>query len=89
MGPRLRTDLNATGVELLLTDLDAALTFLDVAEVTGIEETARRNHHNARRAYDTVLHLLQNLRPTAEQQQLIDQKLAVLRARLEAVGQTF
>ena len=65
------------------------MTFMDVAEVTGIEETALRNQANARRAYDTVLRLLLNVQPTPEQQRKIEETLRVLRTRLQAVGQEF
>jgi hypothetical protein len=49
------------GVEFLLVDLDVGMTFLDVAEASRIEETKHRNRNNARKAYDTVLHLLEQL----------------------------
>jgi hypothetical protein len=32
-----------TGAEFLLTDLDLALTFMDVAATSGVEETKERN----------------------------------------------
>ena len=57
-----------------------------MAAATRIEETARRNHLNARNAYETVLYLLRNLKPNADQQNAINQKLADLKARLQAVA---
>jgi len=39
----------------LLTDLDLAMTFLDLAAASRNPETSQRNHKNARKAYDTVL----------------------------------
>jgi hypothetical protein len=87
--PLTRSDLNASGIELVLTDLDTAMTFLNVAEVTRIPETAVRNHENARHAYDTVLRLLRHLHPTPEQQRTIEEKLSVLKTRLRAAGQQF
>jgi hypothetical protein len=74
------------GVDFLIVDLDTALTFMDVADTTTIDETARRNHKNARKAYDTVLRLLRDLRPTRDQRKIIEDKLMLLRARLEAAG---
>jgi hypothetical protein len=83
------SDLNQTGVNFLLIDLDLALTFMDVARTTRSDDTARRNHNNARKAYDTVLHLLETLDPTASERQVIDAKLAILKTRLQAAGQRF
>ena len=83
------SDLNQSGVSFLLTDLDLAMTFMDVADASRTEETTRRNHTNARTAYDTVLHLLEKLSPNADQRQAIDAKLASLKKRLHAVGQQF
>ena len=83
------SDLSQSGVSFLLTDLDLAMTFMDVADASRIEETTRRNHTNARTAYDTVLHLLEKLSPNADQRQAIDAQLTILKTRLEAIGQQF
>jgi hypothetical protein len=83
------SDLNQSGVSFLLTDLDLAMTFMDVADASRTEETTRRNHTNARTAYDTVLHLLEKLTPNADQRQAIDAQLTILKTRLEAIGQQF
>ena len=82
-------DLNQSGVQFLLVDLDLAMTMMDTAEATRLEDTKHRNHKNARTAYDSVLHLLEKLEPDAEQREAIDAKLARLKTRLEAVGQQF
>ena len=83
------SDLNQSGVSFLLTDLDLAMTFMDVADASRVEETTRRNHTNARTAYDTVVHLLEKLTPNADQRQAIDAQLTILKTRLEAIGQQF
>lgn len=83
------SDLNNTGVEFVLIDLDLALTLMDVADVSSTEETILRNHASARIAYDSVLRLLRILTPDMLQQQNIDGKLAILKKRLLAVGQQF
>jgi hypothetical protein len=88
MGGRFR-EINRNGVNFLLTDLDLALTFMDISETTHSEETAQRNHNNGRKAYDTVLHLLDRLVPSPSERQAIDAKLAILKTRLQAVGQQF
>src|SRR5947209_3360781 len=67
---------HAARIDFLLTHLDVALAFMEVAAAIRIEETTRRNHLNARNAYETVLYLLRNLKPNADQQNAINQKLA-------------
>ena len=74
-------------IDFLLVDLDIALTFMDVARTTEFRDTAERNHGNAKAAYNTVLAKLPEVRPTRAQRVQLEQKLAVLRGRLEAVGQ--
>jgi hypothetical protein len=85
----LGEDADRTGTELLLTDLDLGLTFMDVADTTGIQENVLRNHRNARRAYDAVLVLLAKLRLRRADRQAVEAKLALLRARLEGAGYQF
>jgi hypothetical protein len=85
----LLADLNDRLVQLVLTDLDLSLTFMDVAEVTHVQEKACRNHKHARIVYDTAVRLLPNLKPSAPQQVVFDEKLGVLKTRLKAVGQQF
>jgi hypothetical protein len=63
--------------------------FLDVAKTSMIESTKRRNYHNARAAYDTVILLLEALKPDLEQKQGVDAKLRLLETRLIAAGQQF
>jgi hypothetical protein len=82
-------EVNQNGVEFLLIDLDVGIVFMDVAEASRFEETRLRNHQNARKAYDTVLRLLKKLTPNAGQHRMIDAKLALLKIRLQAVGQQF
>ena len=84
---QLSSDLNKTSIEFLITDLETALTFLDVAQTSGDQKTKQRNHKNAHNAYDSVIRLLPKVKPTAAQQQAIDEKLTLLKARLEAVGE--
>ena len=83
------SDLNQSGVSFLLTDLDLAMTFMDVADASRIDKRKRRNHTNARTAYNTILRLLEKLTPNTDERQVIDVKLANLKMRLQAVGQQF
>jgi hypothetical protein len=82
-------DVNQSGVNFVLGDLDLAFTFVGLAETADSEETAHRNYNNARKAYDTVLHLLETLVPTESERQRIEAKLTTLKARLQAGGQQF
>jgi hypothetical protein len=81
--------VNQNGVNFVLVDLDVGMTFMDVAETSRVDEITRRNHDNARKAYDAVLRLLQNLTPSLSERQAIDAKLSILKARLQAVGRKF
>jgi hypothetical protein len=81
-------NLNQTGVDFLLTDLDTALVFLDIAATSRNQDNIKRNHQNARKAYDTVARLLLTVDPSPRQLSVITQKLGLLKSRLEAVGYT-
>lgn len=76
-------DLTKTLVDVLLTDLDLAMTFLDVAATIGVPEHAERNYRNAEKAYRIVVVRLQDLQLTEAQQEVFDNKLAALRLRLQ------
>jgi hypothetical protein len=78
-----------SGFEFLLIDLDVALTLMDVADTTSSEERAQLIHQKARTAYDTVLRLLPKLHLDEAQIKTLDEKLALVRARLIAAGQRF
>ena len=45
--------LNESRVGFGIADLDVALTFMNVADTSGIVETKQRNYRNARTAYDS------------------------------------
>jgi hypothetical protein len=85
----LAESLNQNNVDFLIIDLAVALTFMEVADATGIDETRHRNHRNARKAYDTVARFLHKVRTDSEQQAEIDLRMETLRARLIAVGEHF
>ena len=78
-----------TSIEFLLSDLDVAMTLLDVASTTTVEETAQRNHQNARKAYDVIAVQLSKVKLNASQEHEPDEKVAALKARLESIGQKF
>ena len=50
---------NQSGVDFLLADLDLAITFMNVAQVSSNHETVLRNRYRAHTAYCTTLHLIE------------------------------
>ena len=89
MSDWLPSALSNVGFQFLLADLDTALTFMKVAESAIDADTRERNHANARRAYDTVIRLMQNLSLDDTQREELAAKLALLKLRLQNVGQKF
>ena len=89
MNNRIRPSVSNNAFEFLLTDLDIALTFIDVAESTDNIATRQRNHANARRAYDTVVRFMQNLSLDDTQRKELAKRLAFVKSRLQKVGQQF
>jgi hypothetical protein len=84
---RLLEESHRIGVQFLMADLATAFTFLDVSEVTEIEESRKRNLEKARYVYDTVMRLMPKVEPSTEEQAVLDDKLAELKRRLVASGQ--
>ena len=84
---QLLEESHRIGVQFLLADLTTAFTFLDVSEVTEIEESRKRNLQKARYVYDTVLRLLPKVAPSTKEHAVLEDKLAELRRRLVATGQ--
>jgi hypothetical protein len=84
--PHSVAQANASGVAFLLVELDTALTFMDVAGASRIAETVRRNRENALEAYRTVQRFLPRVKPNAAQRKVLNEKLAVLKARLQESG---
>jgi hypothetical protein len=77
--------------EFIMTDLEVAFTFLDVAHTSGIAETGRRNRKNARAAYDAILRFLPRSIPalSAAERRDMERKLGELKRRLEHLGENF
>jgi hypothetical protein len=84
---QLLEESHRIGVQFLLTDLATAHTFLDVSEVTEIEESRKRNLEKARHVYDTVMRLMPKVEPSTDEQAVLEDKLAELKRRLVAAGQ--
>ncbi|HZQ41889.1 MAG TPA: hypothetical protein VFA99_01480 [Acidobacteriaceae bacterium] len=82
----LREESSKIGVEFLLTELDAALTFLDVAGTTDSPETRERNQGHAREAYDTARRMQTRVSMQPDEKKNFDEKLALLETRLQDLG---
>ncbi|HEX5283230.1 MAG TPA: hypothetical protein VFW30_03850 [Bryocella sp.] len=82
----LRYDSNYLGVEFLLTELDAAFTFLDVARATSSAETRQRNQGHALEAYDTIRRLRHKVIMEPREQEIFQKKLTLLQSRLRDLG---
>ena len=80
------SEANASGVSFLLTELDTALGFLEVAQRSNLVETVQRNHENALKAYRTIQRFLPKVKLDAAQQKEINVKLAILKTRLLRAG---
>jgi len=90
MDPDIDEKLKQTGVAFLSGDIEAALTFLQLARTADKDsEKHVRNQANARRAYDVVQKLSARLELASAQQNQIDEKLRNLKAELEALGEQF
>src|SRR5260370_24551627 len=51
------------GAEFIMVDLELAFTFLDIARISKVAESGRRNQRNARMAYTELLRVLPRLLP--------------------------
>ncbi|KAA6463195.1 hypothetical protein DYQ86_07710 [Acidobacteria bacterium AB60] len=73
-------------MDLLITDARLALTLLELAETTKVEEDHRRRIGEATHAYETIVHFLARVTPTKEQLEELNGELTTLRERLSLVG---
>jgi hypothetical protein len=69
-------------IDFLLSDLDVAMTFLDVASITTVEENAQRSRQKAYKAYDFVINRLSKIKLNVSYQHQFDKKLTALNSTL-------
>lgn len=81
-GTELQERVNAVTVQLLLIDAEMALTMLDAADTTRLAENRIRGRAEARKAYDTILRLVENVEMNDEQRLLLETRLNELCRRL-------
>ena len=82
-------DLNTTGVSFLKIDLDTALTFTEIALQAEDAEKRKRNRHNARTGYDTLMRLLPRVTPMRADAEILAEKFDRLKANLQKLGERF
>lgn len=80
---------NKTGTDFLKVDLEAALTFADIARTAEDSEERERNRRATRRAYDTIVRLITKVELNSEDAKVIATKLARLKSDLSGMGEAF
>jgi hypothetical protein len=85
----LLDDSYRIGARFLLTHLETAQIYLDMARGADHEESRSRNQECALGVYGTVLRLLPRVILSREEQTLIEAKLAQLRKLVQEAGRSF
>lgn len=80
---------NPVGIDFLRTESETAFLFARIASDANDEEKKRRNVRNARTAYDTLLHFVNQLALTEDEQDEIRVNLTELHRQLLVLGETF
>jgi hypothetical protein len=84
-----RERLNRASADFLKIDVDTALTFLHIARQATDKIRQQRNCRAARRAYETVTRLMQKVRLSEDDAQILTHGLEQLRRELEGMGEEF
>ena len=84
-----KRQLNETGTEFLKVDVATGMTFAQTALSSHDPEKKRRNQKSARKAYDTVVRMLQKITPNDADAQQLDEGLQRLKADLVELGEVF
>ena len=75
--------------EFLIVDLELAFRLMDLAQILKDREIARHIQQSARELYDTVLRLFREVPLNQAESESVEEKLKLLKKRLEGVGQEF
>jgi hypothetical protein len=87
---QLLSSLQRSGADFLFLDLRIATTMARTASKAGRgTEKKARSQRIARRAYDTILYLSQQLKMTVQEGSKLREKLAALKRELEQLGEPF
>jgi hypothetical protein len=84
---RTGQQLNATNADFLRIDVETALTFTQIALEADDPEKRDRNRKNARKAYDTILHLREKVEFNPPQHKYMNEKLEQLKRDLITLGE--
>lgn len=82
-------EFNRTGTEFLKVDVATGLTLAKAALTTGSAEKRERNQKSARKAYDTIVRILNKITPTEADAKELNDSLDELKANLVKLGETF
>ena len=78
------------GINTLAVDVELALTFANIALLSGNQSQKRsRNRENARHAFDSIVRMRRRLELPEKFAQWLDDKLTLLKTALEKLGETF
>jgi hypothetical protein len=81
--------LNRYSAEFLKTDIEVALTFGSIARQSDDSAKRERNRQHARRGYDTIRRLLGRVKLSRDEEQVLSEKLMLLKSELECLGEVF
>lgn len=82
-------ELKTVKLDLIISDLDLALTLTQIARQASEKDRAKRSVHNARRGYDAALSYLNTSSLSAFEVQSLSRKLARLKSALISLGESF
>ena len=84
-----RERMNRVSVEFIETDLETALTFVQIARQTSDDSRRKRTCRAARRAYDSLKGFANRVELTAEHGKQVALGLKRLKSELESLGEVF
>jgi hypothetical protein len=82
-------EFNRTGTQFLKVDVATGLTFAKAALDSSDAEKKRRNQKSARKAYDTIVRMLNKITPSDADAQQLNDSLHQLKKNLIQLGETF
>lgn len=85
----LKNQTNKLRANFLRVDCDIALTFASIALEKGDSERRRRTAEAARKAYDTITRLWEDIDLGEAERHKLEGKLGRLKSQLEKLGQRF
>ena len=84
----LREQFEDNLIQFVMTELDTATTFCDLAETASDPERKRRNVENARVGYDTAIRFSKKVHFDRRSRDEFDAKVDHVRQQLKSLGQT-